>query len=221
MLEFPRWKTIAILGVTILVCLAAVPSALPSNLFAQLPTWAQRKFQLGYDLQGGERLQLIVDEKSFHEMRLDRVRDDMHRMLREQRIPHTRVQIREDGVEVSIRQAADMPRALEVVAYYTRPLVATAKPAPRIPADGRASVISDRAAPIPLPDLDMSVTDRMVRLTYRDAANIEHRKLATRASFEIVRRRLRDLNVPHEVRLVGDERIVVETAALGWRNIMY
>jgi preprotein translocase subunit SecD len=221
MLEFPRWKTIAILCVTILVCLAAVPSALPSDLFAQLPTWAQRKFQLGYDLLGGERLQLVVDEKSVREMRLDWVRNDMRRLLREQRIPHTRVQIREDGVEVSIREAADMPHALEAVRYYTRPLVATAKPAPRIPADGRASVISDRSARIPLPDLDMSVADRVIRLTYTDAANIEHRKLATRASFEIVRRRLRDLKVPHEIHLVGNERIVVETAALGWRNVMH
>ncbi len=220
MLKFSRWKTTAILGLTILVCLAAVPSALPTDMFAQLPTWAQQKFQLGYDLRGGERVQLIVDESDLRQHRLDQLRDDMRRLLREQRIGYAGMQICENGAEVSIREAADMPRALEVFRQYTRPLVATAKPAPRIPADGRAGVMSDRNAPIPSADLVLSVADRVIRLVYTDAAHVEHRRLATRASFEVARRRLRDVNVPHEIHLVGDERIVVEVAVSGWRQLM-
>ena len=223
MLYFSRWKTAAILGTALVVSLAALTNLLPASTFDNLPTWAQRKFHLGYDLQGGERVQLIVDENAVRKMWLDRLRDDMRRLLREQRIPNTGVQIRADGAEVWIREVADMPRAMMAFQDYAQPTaeLPIAKPAPRIPADGWASLTSDRSAPVPPPQLDLTVADRLVRLTYTAAANVEHRRLGTRGSFEIIRRRLRDLNAPHEIYRVGDERIVIETTALGWRNIMY
>lgn len=221
MLTYSRWKTTAILGVTVLVCLAAVPSALPKDTFAQLPRWAQWKFQFGYDLTGGERIQLIVDRADARQYLLDRLKEDMRGILRQQRIGHAGMQVRENAVEVVIRNASDMPRAVDLFRHYSRPLEhGSVKPAPRIPADGRASVIADRSAPVPAPDLVMTASDRVIRLAYTDAAEVEHRRVAVHWSFEIMKRRIRDLGMPHQVHRIGD-RIVVETAALGWRNIMY
>jgi hypothetical protein len=40
MLEFSRLRTAAILGLTMVVCLAAVPGVLPAAAFGRLPHWA-------------------------------------------------------------------------------------------------------------------------------------------------------------------------------------
>src|SRR5882724_4469716 len=61
MLYFSRWKTAAILGTTLIVCLAALTNVLPAATFDSLPGWAQRKIELGMDLRGGTHVQLAVD----------------------------------------------------------------------------------------------------------------------------------------------------------------
>jgi preprotein translocase subunit SecD len=53
MLYFSRWKTAAILGTALIVCLPALTNVLPAATFDSLPGWAQRKIELGMDLGGG------------------------------------------------------------------------------------------------------------------------------------------------------------------------
>src|ERR1051325_2928878 len=127
MLKFSRWKTTAILGLTILVCLAAVPSALPNEMFAHLPAWAQRKFELGYDLTGGSRVQLEVKAADVKRLRLEILRNDIDDLLRRNKVAHIRVAVRDGGVEFAVRDLADLPRALTVLDPLISPL---AEPAP-------------------------------------------------------------------------------------------
>src|ERR1700754_563325 len=128
--HYSRWKTASILGVTVLVCLAAVPSALPASAFAQLPAWAQRKFVLGYDLAGGSRIQFEVDRAFIYRQHVERLRDEMRHLLRDHRIPYAGLAIREGGAEVTIREDADMARAVQVFGEYARPRLLPPGPAP-------------------------------------------------------------------------------------------
>src|SRR4051794_19265915 len=112
MLYFSRWKTAAILGTTLIVCLAALTNVLPAATFDSLPGWAQRKIELGIDLRGGEHFQYEVDVKDVRKQMVTQLRDDARSALRQGRIGHAGVVARDDGVEVRVREEADFSRAL-------------------------------------------------------------------------------------------------------------
>lgn len=216
MLEFSRWKTAAILGVTVLVCLAAVPGVLPAHTFAQLPQWAQRKPVLGNDLQGGERVQLEVDVKDLKRFELEGVRDSMRNLLREKRIGHTGVFVRDDVVEFWIRDEAHMPRALTALDPLVRPLVEVAPANDRQKllmrhTDARSSLWASHNAQLPPPQLEMNFADRMVRLTLTDAAFRDRVVQARRASANLIARRFGDLGLAYQLQQVGHDRLIVET----------
>jgi preprotein translocase subunit SecD len=113
MLDYPRWKAAAILLTTLVVSLMAVPSFLSAATFESLPKWAQRKVELGYDLQGGTRLVLAVDTKAVRQEETQRLRDEARVILREARIAtDAGVQVRDETVMVSIRDASTLERAV-------------------------------------------------------------------------------------------------------------
>src|SRR6187402_3883846 len=102
MLYFTRFKVLAIVLTTLLVCLCAVPNFFPEATVKTGPKWAQRHLVLGLDLQGGSHILLEVDSNSVKKDKLDQVRDDARRTLREARIVYTGLSIRPDSVEVRI-----------------------------------------------------------------------------------------------------------------------
>ena len=53
------------------------------------PVWAQRHIVLGLDLQGGSYLLLEVNSNYVKKEKLDQVRDDVRRVLREAKIGYT------------------------------------------------------------------------------------------------------------------------------------
>ena len=61
MLDFPRWKVWSISLLLAMGFLLAIPSLLPGNIRAELPSWAQVKINLGLDLAGGSHLLLEAD----------------------------------------------------------------------------------------------------------------------------------------------------------------
>ena len=211
MLEFPRWKTAAILGLTMVVCLAAVPSVLPAAAFAELPHWAQRKVALGYDLRGGGRYQLQVDFDDLRKAALHGLRDDVRGLLREARVGYTGLAIRDLTVEVRIREESDMAQALTQLEILTRPLPRPpATAAPRI-YDSRPSVTARRGAVIPPPEVVMDVADRLVRLSATEAALLERATRARDRGAELIARRLGHWAAPYTVERIGADRIFVET----------
>jgi preprotein translocase subunit SecD len=83
MLYFSRWKVIAILLTAAVVCSFAIPNFFPEAVTKTWPAWAQRRLVLGLDLQGGSQILLEVDLNDVRKQRLDSLRDDARRSLRE------------------------------------------------------------------------------------------------------------------------------------------
>src|SRR6185437_13188767 len=106
MLYFTRWKAAAIVLTALVVCLFAVPNFLPTQMVDSWPKWAQRHVVLGLDLQGGSHILLAVDTAAVRKEKLEVVRDDVRRVLRDARIGYTGLVVRGNSVEVRVREAA-------------------------------------------------------------------------------------------------------------------
>jgi len=122
MLYFTRWKALAIILTALVVCLCAVPNFFPEARVKTWPLWAQRHLVLGLDLQGGSYLLLEVDSNYVRKEKLDQVRDDVRRVLREAKIGYTGLNARNDAVEVRISRDTEVPTALAKLRELSQPL---------------------------------------------------------------------------------------------------
>src|SRR6202049_883266 len=102
MLYFTRWKALAIILTALVVCLCAVPNFFPEATLNTWRAWAQRRLVLALDLQGGSYLLLEVDANYVKKEKLDQIRDDVRRTLRDGRIGYTGLATRGDYVEVRV-----------------------------------------------------------------------------------------------------------------------
>ena len=100
MLYFSRWKALAILATAFFICLAAVPNLFPESVVERWPKWAQRHVVLGLDLQGGSHILLEVDANAVRQEKVEALRDDVRRVLRDARIGYSGLNARGDTVEV-------------------------------------------------------------------------------------------------------------------------
>src|ERR1700755_3553062 len=121
MLYFTRWKALAIILTALVVCLCAVPNFFPESKVKTWPAWAQRRLVLGLDLQGGSYLLLEVDSNYVKKDKLDQVRDDVRRTLRDARIGYTGLATRPDSVEVRVKDT-DLQNALTKLRELSQPL---------------------------------------------------------------------------------------------------
>src|SRR5271167_4205250 len=104
MLFFTRWRAAGILITALVVCLFALPNFFSESTVAKWPSWAQRHIVLGLDLQGGSYLLLEVDANDVRRQKVEALRDDVRRVLRDARIGVTgQPVIRGNTVEVHIR----------------------------------------------------------------------------------------------------------------------
>src|SRR4051812_17512862 len=122
MLYFTRWKALAITLTALVVCLCAVPNFFSEATVKTWPKWAQRHLVLGLDLQGGSHILLEVDANSVKKDKLDQVRDDVRRTLRDARIVYTGLAVRNDNVEVRITKDTDAQNALVKLRELSQPL---------------------------------------------------------------------------------------------------
>src|SRR5580692_10550085 len=122
MLYFTRWKALAIILTAFVVCLCAVPNFFPEATVKTWPAWAQRRLVLGLDLQGGSYLLLEVDSNYVKKEKLDQIRDDVRKVLREARIVYTGLNVRNDAVEVRITKETDQQTALGKLRELSQPL---------------------------------------------------------------------------------------------------
>src|SRR5437588_12074406 len=122
MVYFMRWKALAIILTALVVCLCAVSNFFPQERVKTWPAWAQRHIVLGLDLQGGSYLLLEVDSNYVKKEKLDQVRDEVRRVLREAKIPYTGLAVRNENVEVRITKDTDLPAALSKLRELSQPL---------------------------------------------------------------------------------------------------
>src|ERR1700726_3746903 len=198
MLYFTRWKALAIVLGALLVCLCAVPNFFPESTVRGWPTWAQRRLVLGLDLQGGSYLLLEVDSNYIKKEKLDQLRDDARRTLRDAKIGFTGgVAVRGDSVEVRITKETDVPTALSKLRDLSQPLGGL------LGSNGQRSLdVSDAGG-------------GLIRLTVPQAAINDRIRQTIEQSIQIVERRVNQLGtVEPLIQRQGTDRILVQVPGL-------
>src|ERR1700737_4796233 len=197
MLYFTRWKALAIILTALVVCLCAVPNFFPEATVKNWPKWAQRHLVLGLDLQGGSHILLEVDANAVKKDKLDQVRDDVRRALRDARIGYTGLAVRNDSVEVRITKDTDLQNALAKLRELSQPLGGL------LGSSGQRSLeISDAGG-------------GLIRLTVPQAAITERIRQAVEQSIQIVERRVNELGtVEPLIQRQGVDRILVQVPGL-------
>jgi len=192
MLYFTRWKALGIILTALIVCLCAVPNFFPEAEVKTWPAWAQRRLVLGLDLQGGSYLLLEVDSAYVKKERLDQVRDDVRRTLRDAKIGFTGgVTVRNDAVEVRITKESDAQAALAKLRELSQPL------------GGLMGSSGQR---------DLEVSDAgggVIRLSVPQAATLDRLRKTIEQSIQIVERRVNELGtVEPVIQRQGNDRIL-------------
>jgi preprotein translocase subunit SecD len=197
MLYFTRWKALAIILTALVVCLCAVPNFFPEAKVKTWPVWAQRHLVLGLDLQGGSYLLLEVDSNYVKKEKLDQIRDDVRRTLRDAKIGYTGLAVRNDTVEVRISKDADVQNALAKLRELSQPLGGL------LGSSGQRSLeVSDAGGGV-------------IRLTVPQAAIIERVRQTIEQSIQIVERRVNELGtVEPLIQRQGTDRILVQVPGL-------
>jgi preprotein translocase subunit SecD len=196
MLYFTRWKALAIILTALVMCLCAVPNFFPEATVKGWPKWAQRHLVLGLDLQGGSHILLEVDSNSVKKDKLDQVRDDVRRTLRDAKIGYTGLAVRADSVEVRVKDA-DLQNALTKLRDLSQPLGGL------LGSSGQRSLeVSDAGG-------------GLIRLTVPPAAITERIRQSVEQSIQIVERRVNELGtVEPLIQRQGIDRILVQVPGL-------
>lgn len=197
MLYFTRWKALAIILTALVVCLCAVPNFFPEAKVKTWPIWAQRHLVLGLDLQGGSHLLLEVDSNAVKKDKLDQVRDDVRRTLRDNKIVYTGLATKNDNVEVRITKDTDLPTALTKLRELSQPLGGL------LGSNGQRS---------------LDVTDAgggVIRMTVPQAAVTDRIRQSVEQSIQIIERRVNELGtVEPLIQRQGIDRILVQVPGL-------
>jgi protein-export membrane protein SecD len=196
MLYFTRWKALAIIVTALVVCLCAVPNFFPEAQVKTWPLWAQRHLVLGLDLQGGSYLLLEVDSNYVKKEKLDQVRDDGRRVLRDAKIGYTGLASRPDSVEVRVKDA-DLQNALTKLRELSQPLGGL------LGSSGQRSLEATDAG------------GGLIRLTVPQAAITDRIRQTIEQSIQIVERRVNQLGtVEPVIQRQGTDRILVQVPGL-------
>ena len=193
MLYFTRWRALAIILTALVVCLCAVPNFFPEATVKKWPVWAQRHLVLGLDLQGGSHLLFEIDANAVKKDKLDQLRDEVRRVLRDAKIPYSGLAARADNVEVRITRDGDLPTALTKLRDLSQPLGGL------LGSSGQRSLeVSDAGG-------------GLIRLTVPQAAITNYTRQAIEQSITIIEKRVNELGtVEPLIQRQGIDRILVQ-----------
>src|SRR5665811_1454242 len=197
MLYFTRWKAAAIVLTALFICLFAVPNFLSEKMVQSWPKWAQRHVVLGLDLQGGSHILLEVDSNAVRKEKLEGLRDDVRRVLRDARAGYTGLVVRGNSVEVRIRDNSNFDQALTKLRELSLPL---------------GGVLGGTGAR----SLDVTTEPgNLVRLTLTYPAIVERVRQSVEQSIQIIERRVNELGtVEPLIQRQGIDRILVQVPGL-------
>jgi preprotein translocase subunit SecD len=199
MLYFSRAKAAAILLTALVICAFTVPNFFSEQTVKSWPGWAQRRLVLGLDLQGGSHILLEVDRNDIRKQRLDTLRDEVVRTLREARITWANAPaVRGNSVEVRLREGGDFSTAFAKLRSLSQPL---------------GGVLQGNG----MRTLDVAdAGGGLVRITPTDAAMLERTRQTIDQSVPIIEKRINELGlVEPTVQRQGTDRILVQVPGLG------
>src|SRR5258705_5953328 len=196
MLYFTRWKALAIILTALVVCLWGVPNFFPEATVKGWRAWGQRRLVLGLDLQGGSYLLLEVDSNYVKKEKLDQIRDDVRRTVRDAKIGYTGLASRPDSVEVRVKDT-DLQNAYSNLRDLSQPLGGL------LGSSGQRSLeVSDAGG-------------GLIRLTVPQAAITDRIRQTIEQSIQIVERRVNQLGtVEPVIQRQGNDRILVQVPGL-------
>jgi preprotein translocase subunit SecD len=197
MLYISRWKALAIVMTTLVICMFGVPNLLSPDTLKSWPRWAQKHVVLGLDLQGGSHLLLEVDSAAIRKEKVEQLRDEVRKVLREAKVGLVQTAlVRGESVEVRIRES-DLQQGLTKLRELSQPL------------GGLLSATGQRTLEI------VSVGGGLVRLTWTEPAIVERVRQAVEQSIQIVTRRIDELGtVEPVIQRQGIDRILVQVPGL-------
>ncbi|MGB8073168.1 MAG: protein translocase subunit SecD [Pseudolabrys sp.] len=198
MLYFTRWKATAIILTAFVICLFAVPNFLPEKMVQSWPKWAQRHVVLGLDLQGGSHILLEVDTNAVRKEKLEALRDDVRRVLRDARVGYTGLVVRGNSVEVRIREGSNFDQAVDKLRELSQPL---------------GGILGSSTG-----QRNLDVTPEaggLVRLTLTEPAIVDRIRQSVEQSIQIIERRVNELGtVEPLIQRQGVDRILVQVPGL-------
>ena len=200
MLHFARWKTILIWLAVVVAFLFAFPNVLSKKEVANLPSWVPHtQMTLGLDLQGGSYILLQVDRGDIVKDRINATVDDVRRILRDKGIGYTGLGHKGQGVQVHIRNSADVDKAKQALQDLAKPVNSGVF--------GSGNV-TEVALSEPQPDtILLALTDSGIDYRVRSAVT---------QSIEVVRRRVDELGTTEPlIQRQGSNRILVQVPGLG------
>ncbi len=193
-----RWKALSILLTTFVVCFFTLPNFLPASVVESWPKWAQRQIVLGLDLQGGSHILLEVDTGAVRKEKVETLRDDVRRVVRENRLGSpAAATIRGDTVEFRVRDGVDRQLALTKLRELSQPL------------GGLLSATGQRTVDV------VDAGGGLIRLTPTEPAILERIRQSVDQSIQIVERRVNELGtVEPNINRQGVDRILVQVPGL-------
>ncbi|MCP4183443.1 MAG: protein translocase subunit SecD, partial [Hyphomicrobiales bacterium] len=196
MLYFSRWKITLILLSVLAGLSFAVPNFLSDKVVENTPTWLpSKKVNLGLDLRGGVHLLIQVDRDALIDERVETLRDDARRLMRENREIRYRMSLSvEKSIELRLRAAEDIDKARELLREVTRP-VATG-------GFGQSSIT----------EVELSEpSDGVLRLTLTEQGIDHALSSAVSQSIEVIRKRIDEFGTTEPVvQRQGNDRVLVE-----------
>ena len=198
MLDFPSWKIWAVALTISVGTIMALPNLLTEQQAAGLPAGVpSQHLNLGLDLRGGSHILLEADRADIARSRLETLEDIVRTELRQADggvIPHLDLSVREGSISFTVRNPADVDRAIESMRGLSRPI-------------GQLSAQRDI-------DVNLMDGNRVVIRPTTAGLNAEVDAAMTQA-VEVIRRRIDELGTrePSIVRQ-GETRIVVQVPGL-------
>lgn len=199
MLYFAKWKITLILLVIFGGILCVTPNFFSKSTVDAFPDWLPaNQLVLGLDLQGGSHLLLQVDVDTIREERIETLRDDIRRLLRDARIGYTGLRADGQTVAVRIREDAQLSAGQEALRELTI-------------AQGIGLSLGQ-----PQAEIEFAAGDNnQLRYTLTDEALRRLTAQATQQSIEIVRRRIDELGTTEPtIQQEGLDRILVQVPGL-------
>jgi preprotein translocase subunit SecD len=196
-MHFKPWRALAIVAFSAIFCLLAIPNLISPETYKTLPRILQHKMVLGLDLQGGSHLLLQVDADVLRKERVENLRDETRRVLRDAKIGYTNLTIQGLGVSVRVREEKDVAEALRKLRELAQPIGGVFA----------GSGISD-----------MEVVDAgggLIRLAITNAGITQRISSGVERAIEIIRNRLDATGtVEPSIQRQGADRILVQVP--GW-----
>jgi SecD/SecF fusion protein len=199
MLHFARWKTVLIWLSVIVSLVLALPNFFSDEHLKSVPNWLPKnKMTLGLDLQGGSHILLQVERPDLIKDRVNTVRDDVRRLLRDAKIEYSGLGAGTQNVRVKINDPAKVEAAKTALAELLRPANASLL--------GGGNVIEVEITEPGDGQLDLKLTD----------AGIDYRvSSAASQSIEVVSKRVNELGTTEPlIQKQGKDRILVQVPGL-------